>query len=68
MTLYNLAVLDHHQGRHETAKARYRRALTSFGATLDGTHPHVMACRSQYEDLLRAMGGGDVTCAREVLA
>jgi hypothetical protein len=53
MTLNNLAVFYKSQKRFAESAELYRRALAIFARTIEPTHPKFVACRANYEQLLR---------------
>jgi hypothetical protein len=55
MTSNNLAVLYKSQGKYREAERLYRRALSIFEKRLAPKHPNLIACRDNYNSLVKEM-------------
>ena len=52
VTLNNLAVVCRRRGNHDEAQALYRRAIDLLSATVEPTHPALVASRGNLSRLL----------------
>ena len=56
MSENNLGLLLSKSGRGREAEPLFAHALQTFGATLDTSHPKIVACVENYAGLLREQG------------